>query len=268
MKNYSTAARQAQRPNDDEEIREAGRDSQTLDEARTRQDAAIRKASGIIEFPTWRYCTDGRAAIVNDPIELKELEATGGGWADRPFPAGTEFVPDGHRTFAAPVGTVDARGAAARTDRPTTEVALTTALPRNVVGSVPSGNAESVQRQQRLGASGTAMTGPTQAILAKMQAQIEELQRSNRDLQVKLTKQQNTDAKGQDRRAATAKKQTPKDKAKTDARVKARQEAEVQQRAENAERAEAQTQAVNDAAETERVAEDGTKAKGRSHKKK
>lgn len=268
MKNYSTAARQAQRPNDDEEIREAGRDSQTLDEARTRQDAAIRKASNIIEFPTWRYCSDGRSAVVNDPLELKELEATGGSWADRPFPAGTEFVPDGHRTFAAPVGTVDARGAAARIDRPTTEVALTTALPRNVVGSVPSASAESTQRLQRQGASGKAMTSPTETILAKMQAQIADLQQANRDLQVRLTKQQQTDAKGQDRRAANAKKQTAKDKARTDARVKARQEAEVEQRAQNAERAEAQTQTVNEAAETARVAEGDTKPKARSHKKK
>jgi hypothetical protein len=94
-----------------------------------------------VQYPTWRFAKDGRSQIVHSPDELKELEADGGDWRDAPHPAGTEYVPGGMRTFAAPVGTVDPRGAAARLDKPASEVALTTALPKNEAGSVPSDKA-------------------------------------------------------------------------------------------------------------------------------
>jgi hypothetical protein len=215
------------------------KEAQTVDEARTRIDTerAVRPPDAALQFPTWRYAKDGRTAVVESPQALEELEADGGDWRDAPHKADTEYVPGGVRTFAGPVGAVDARGAAARYDRPTSEVALTTALPKNEAGSVPSDQAELRQRQAQ--SPDKATSSPTEAIMARMQARIDELERENGDLKVKARKAANTDDKGQDKRTSTA-----------DSRAEAREEAEISEEIKARRDAERQSEAAEGAKPT------------------
>jgi hypothetical protein len=216
------------------------RDSQTLEEASRRAEGAPRANDAPIQFPTWRYARDGRTAIVSSPQELEELEADGGGWQDHPHPAGTQFIPDGTRTFEAPVGTVDARGAAARVDRPQPEVALTSALPRNEAGSIPGQQAERVQRQMRQ--QGQTSESPMAAEMARLQSRIEELERENGNLKVQQKKAANTDRKtGVDKRSAGSKK------AKADARKVAKRQSDAEKQAAAEEEAERQSAIRRDA---------------------
>lgn len=255
----SVAARGAQQTEEREDFFEAAHDSDSIYEAVRRQEQAAPPERKGIQYPTWRYCSDGRAQIVSDPFELEQLEATGGEWADKPFPAETEFIPNGFRTFAGPVGTVDARGAAARIDRPGPEVALTTALPRNVQGSVPSSQAETRQRQAVVGSTGRTDADPSQAVIARLEARISELERQLGDSKVAQNKARHTDPKtGVDKRQAGAKQ------AQADARETAKRHAEADQKAE----AEAKADAASDAVAAEAGEKAAEKPKGSSKKKK
>lgn len=213
---------------------EETRESQSLGEASRRAEGHPKLApdDDRVEYPTWRFAADGRTTIVNSPQELEELEAGGGDWQDKPHPAGTEFVPNAVRTFASPVGTVDPRGAIARTDRPLSELALTTALPRNVAESVPSGEGEARQRQANAGQRHVPL--PSEGAMARLQARVGELERENGDLKRKHATQ---------RAAPAPKKSHKKKKSSGDARTDARQQAEEQARQDNAARADAQSRA-------------------------
>lgn len=225
---------------------EVGRDSQTLEEASRRQEGLPREQpKGAIQFPTWRYAKDGRTKIVNDPLELEELEADGGDWRDAPHPADTQFVPNGTRTFEAPVGTVGPRGEIARLDRPGPEVAVTTALPRNVAGSVPSEFALDEQRRAESTRGGSSVH-PTQGVIARLQTRIQELERENGDLKTAAQKAKHTDKSGKDSRSASAKKKGSKGKGQSeDAREAARKQAEIDQRGDAAAKAADQSRVVN-----------------------
>lgn len=226
---------------------EITRDSDTVEEARTRIDAvqAVRQA-GPIQFPTWRYAKDGRTAVVTSPQELEELEADGGDWKDAPHPAGTEFPADGIRTFAGPVGAVDARGAAARYDRPSSEVALTTALPRNVAGSSPSDQAETRQRQAQ--SPDKPAGSPMQGEVARLQSENDRLQQENSDLKKKQSQQKSGDT-------------TPRGDDQADARAVAREEAAIREEAQGREKAERESKAQTDADAA--AAKSGKKAGGK-----
>lgn len=216
---------------------EETQESHTAEEASRRAEGHPRTLDDVIEFPTWRYAADGRTAIVNSPQQLEELEEDGGDWQDRPHPAKTEFVPNGVRTFAAPVGSVDPRGAIARTDRPLPELALTTALPRNVQESVPSTQAETRQRQAAQ--VNRQADSPLSAELSRLSARIDALERDNRDLRA---------GRAVAKQAAAPKKasgkKSHKKKTTGDAREDARRDAADRQRAENADAAEAQSRAA------------------------